>query len=149
MVIVENVIIKNAQESDIRKGWIRINHKLRGDDIRNEALYRIKVSGSKKYTHRMVLGNDKLEPISNGVFMDLVTRNELGVSVDDKVNLEFKELSWWGKWFGYNWKHPDFAFRSAYRVGMVLGIGGLLATIILSLIGIGLSLISIIVSILN
>ncbi len=139
MVVIKDVIIKEAQQSDIRKGWIRINKKLRGPELVNEKVYKVSVPG-KGSTYRMVLGNDELPPIKDGVFMDFGTRNELKVLPNEKVNIEFNEINWWESWFGYNWKHPDFAYRSAYRVGMVLGIGGIIITLILSILGIVLTI---------
>lgn len=126
--------IKEAQESDVRKGWIRLNHKLRGTYIELEGIY--KISKGKNSVYRMVLGNDNLKPVETGIFMDFNTRKELNATVNETVSLNFEKLNWWGRWFCYNWWHPDFAFKSAYRVGMVLGLGGLLTSIILGIISI-------------
>lgn len=134
-----------AQKSDAKRGWVRINSKVRGSDIKREGIYKITVEKDKSVNsvYRMVLGNNKIQQDDEVILIDRFTRDELGVELKKEYNFTFKPAVFHERWFHFYWYHPDYTFRAGYRLAWGLGI----IAVVLGLIGLIMSFLSLVLGI--
>ncbi|HEY5511901.1 MAG TPA: hypothetical protein VIK10_12840 [Prolixibacteraceae bacterium] len=116
-IITLRLKIGLAQESDVKRGWVRMSSKVRGKMIKREGIY--KIQNINEFVYRMVLGGD-VEAHDHVILIDHYTRDILKVDLINEYELEFKEANFIERIFFY-WKHPDYTFRAGYRLAWYLG----------------------------
>lgn len=110
--------IHKAQDSDIKRGCIRLNFKARGKEIKREGIY--KIQNNDAFVYRMVLGNDR-ESDEKFILIDRYTRDLLNIDLDVEYTLKFRKARLIERICCFYWKHPDYTFRVGYRLAWILG----------------------------
>jgi len=129
----EKLEVHQLEKEETRRGWVRIERKTR-KDIDSGSLIVIKRNKGK--TRRNVLGVSEgyvgQDDVTGKIFMDEVTRHELGLSSNSiqksSCDLEINRPNFFGKWFWhafiFYWSHPDFPVNFASKIAIIsMGIG--------------------------
>ncbi len=125
MVTALKLTVKKSESSDVYGDVVRIHKDARGK-VSEGSICRIEV-GSGKSVLRAVRGLGTSDENNNIIKMDLVTRTELGITLDEKH--EFKlSVVWWPRQIWWAWNASDPTPRLAARLGVLsVGLGVLSA----------------------
>ncbi|MCL2116408.1 MAG: hypothetical protein FWH29_09325 [Methanobrevibacter sp.] len=123
------LIVKKAKESDIRRGWVRINENYR-KGLNSNSL--IKIVHGDNNVIRMLYGDNNSN--QKNIYLDEPTRYDLGVV--DKINEEitFGIKQYAGikkiKYISFYLNHPDNALKFTTIISLISLLLGVFSLII-------------------
>ena len=130
----EKYLIHQLPKEEVRRGWVRIPKKSR-ENIKQSSL--IVIQNKKNKVRRIVLGliDNKLDENKKHIFLDEPTREDLGVTYKNQMDIEIIKPTFFIDKIMYYWKHPDFVTNFSIKIAFVSLLIAIIALII-SIVGI-------------
>jgi hypothetical protein len=117
--------VNPSLQMDVLKGWIRINKKVRTDEINRNDICSIKVKDKEIFREIRGMDDEK-----NVIMMDLDSRLLLDVKENECYLFEIKTLKWWRNPISYikfYTNHPESGIKRSMYLGIISLILGLVS----------------------